>query len=114
MFREIVKTKIKNLVITDTIQSEENIIVLDADIVDLIDTIEHEIVHIFNITNGYDKDVAVLRAPRGSSVVCLHVNSSDEGFIQIGDSITLLVHGHVETRLVGKYQMNCIDYQNRN
>ncbi len=114
MFREVIKTKIKNLIITDTIKSDENILVLDAEIIDLIDTIEYEIVHIFNITNGYDKDVAIERAPRGSRIVCLYVNEDDENYIKAGDSINLLVYGYLEARLVNQYQMKSIDYKDKN
>ncbi len=119
MFREVIKTKIKNLEITDTIKSDENIIVIDADIIDLIDVIEDEIIHIFNVAKGYSKDVAVKRAPRGSGIVCLYVsddtdNNSDDDCMKVGNTITLLAYQYVETRLINQYKMTSIDYQNKN
>ncbi len=112
MFREVIKTKIKNLIITDTIESNENIILLDADIVDLIDVIDNDIVHILNVENGYTKDVAIKRAPRGSGIICLHIASYDRETISKGDSISLIVYGHVEQRLINQYSIKDIDYKN--
>lgn len=94
--------------------SKKNIIVIDAEILDLIDVIEGETVHIFNVENGYSKDVVVERAPRLSKIICLYINTDDENFIKANDSITLLGFGYVEDRLIKQYKMKSIDYQDIN
>ncbi len=114
MFKEVIKTRIQNLVVTNIIDSDESTIIIDEDIMDKADIMNGEKVTIFNISNGYNLDTFATKAVRHSAVICIAINSKNNQSINIGDNLTLLSYKYIENKLMEQYKMINIDVHAKN
>jgi len=114
MFKEVIKSKIQNLVVTDIIDNDEDIIIIDQDIMDKADIMDGEKVTIFNISNGYKLDMLAAKSIRHSTIVCIGTNSESNTFVNIGNNLTLLTYKYIENKLIEHHKMISIDVFGKN
>lgn len=69
MFIDVLKSKIHRATITEADLNYIGSITIDEDLMDAVDVIENERVHIYNINNGERFDTYVIKGERGSGVI---------------------------------------------
>lgn len=70
MNRRVFNGKIHRAVITQADLEYEGSLTIDADLLDAADILEHEQVHVWNVTRGTRLVTYALAGPRGSGVIC--------------------------------------------
>jgi aspartate 1-decarboxylase len=86
--------KIHRAVITHADLEYEGSVTLDADLMDAAGILEHEEVHVWNVTRGSRLVTYALQGPRGSGVVC--VNGAAAHLNQPGDLAIVASFGELE------------------
>jgi aspartate 1-decarboxylase len=69
MFIDILKSKIHRATITEADLNYIGSITIDEDMMDAVDLIENERVHIYDISNGERFDTYVIKGERGSGII---------------------------------------------
>ena len=69
MYIEVLKSKIHKVGITQANLNYIGSITIDEDMMDAVNLIENERVHIYNITKGNRFDTYVIKGERGSGVI---------------------------------------------
>ena len=69
---EVLKSKIHRATVTEADIDYVGSITIDEELMDAVNIIENEKVHVLNINNGERIETYVLRGERGSGVVCLN------------------------------------------
>lgn len=87
MKRTMFKSKIHRAVITDADLEYEGSITLDPELMDAADIIEHELVHIWNVTRGTRLQTYTLRGEPGSRVCC--INGAAAHHMKKGDVVII-------------------------
>ncbi len=85
--RRMFKSKLHRAVITDADLEYEGSVTLDADFMEAADIIEHEYVHIWNVTRGTRLQTYALNGDRGSKVCC--VNGAAAHLMKKGDRVII-------------------------
>src|SRR5688500_17707998 len=83
MNRRMFLGKIHRATITHADLDYEGSVTVDADLLDAAAILEHEEVHVWNVTRGTRLVTYALRGPRGSGVICIngaaaHLNGPGE------------------------------------
>jgi aspartate 1-decarboxylase len=94
MKRRMFLGKIHRATITHADLDYEGSVTIDADLMDAAGMLEHEEVHIWNITRGTRLVTYTLRGPRGSGVVC--INGAAAHGNEPGDLCILAVFGDMD------------------
>lgn len=79
---------------TDADLSYEGSVSIDADLMRAANIVEHEAVHIWNLTRGTRLQTYAISAPPGSGVVC--VNGAAAHHNQVGDLVILATFVELE------------------
>jgi len=90
MLREVLRSKIENLRVTETALNYEGSITLDEELLERADIIPGEKVTVMNLENGSTFDTYAIAAPRGSGTVCLNGPAARLG--EVGDRIVALAY----------------------
>ncbi len=69
MFIDILKSKIHRATITEADMNYIGSITIDENMMDAVDLIENERVHIYDISNGERFDTYVIKGERGSGII---------------------------------------------
>lgn len=85
--RRMFKSKLHRAVITDADLEYEGSVTLDANFMEAADIIEHEYVHIWNVTRGTRLQTYALNGDRGSKVCC--VNGAAAHLMKKGDRVII-------------------------
>ena len=72
MRKQMFLSKIHRATITHADLEYEGSVTIDTDLMDAADILEHEAVHIWNVTQGTRLMTYALRGPRGSGVICIN------------------------------------------
>lgn len=94
MRRRMFLGKIHRAVITHADLEYEGSVTIDADLMDEANILEHEEVHVWNVTRGTRLVTYALRGPRGSGVIC--VNGAAAHHNRPGDLAILATFGELE------------------
>jgi aspartate 1-decarboxylase len=86
--------KIHRATVTHADLEYEGSVTIDADLLDAAGMLEHEEVHVLNITRGSRLVTYTLRGPRGSGVIC--INGAAAHLNQPGDLVILATYGEME------------------
>jgi aspartate 1-decarboxylase len=70
--RHMLRAKLHRATVTHADVDYEGSVTIDADLLDAADILEHEAVHVWNVTRGTRLMTYALPAPRGSRVVCIN------------------------------------------
>lgn len=102
MRRTVFKSKIHRATVTEANLDYEGSISVDQDLLDAADILEHEQVHVWDVTNGTRLITYALSAPAGSGRVC--VNGAGAHLIKPGDLVIIATFTQMKTREARKYQ----------
>lgn len=113
MMREVIKSKIHRLMVTDSDLNYQTSITIDEDLMDKADMLENEKIYIVNVTNGNRFDSYVVKGVRGSGVIC--VNGSTAHLAKKDDIIIILTYYSIADERIKNHKTNIIfvDMQNR-
>lgn len=72
MNRRLLKSKIHRVRVTEADLDYTGSITVDAELLEAADILEHEEIHIYNITNGSRLSTYAIPAPPGSGTICIN------------------------------------------
>jgi aspartate 1-decarboxylase len=72
MTRKLLRGKIHRATVTGADLDYEGSVTIDQDLMDGCDLVDHEAVHIWNVTNGERFETYAIPGQRGSGVVCVN------------------------------------------
>ncbi len=94
MHIEVLKSKIHRATITESDLNYIGSIGIDENLMDAVNLIENEKVHIYNITNGERLETYVIKGQRGSGIISL--NGAAARKAAIGDNIIIVSYASFE------------------
>lgn len=102
MYIEVLKSKIHKVGITQANLNYIGSITIDEDMMDAVNLIENERVHIYNITNGNRFDTYVIKGERGSGVI--GINGAAARKVAVDDKIIIVSYASMEFEEAKKHQ----------
>jgi aspartate 1-decarboxylase len=109
MLRTRVKSKIRDLTITEARLEYEGSITIDEDLLDRADIWPNEQVHVLNIDNGSRLVTYAIPGPRGSGVCCLNGPAALKG--KPGERVVVLAYAHTDKPV--PFRLVVVDAKNR-
>ncbi len=94
MLINVLKSKISYAKITDKNLLYRGSITIAEDIMEQVNLLEHEQVHVVNLNNGNRFETYVIKGPRGSRDFCLNGPAARMG--EIGDEIFILSYAMID------------------
>lgn len=94
MFVEMCKSKIQPAVVTATELHYEGSITVDIDLMDAVDILPFEKVHVLNLNNGSRMETYTIEGARGSGTVCL--NGAAARLAEPGDKVIIISYCSME------------------
>lgn len=94
MLIEVLKSKIHRATITESDLHYIGSIGIDEDLMDAVQLLENEKVHIYNINNGERLETYVIKGERGSGTISL--NGAAARKAAVGDKIIIVSYASVE------------------
>ena len=91
---EVLKSKIHRVGITQADLNYIGSITIDEDMMDAVNLIENERVHIYNITNGSRFDTYVIKGERGSGVI--GINGAAARLVAVDDKIIIVSYASMD------------------
>jgi aspartate 1-decarboxylase len=91
---EVLKSKIHRATITESDLNYIGSIGIDEDLMDAVELIENEKVHIYNITNGERLETYVIKGERGSGIISL--NGAAARKAAIGDKVIIISYAAMD------------------
>lgn len=91
MRRRMFLGKLHRVTVTHADLDYEGSVTIDEDLLDAAGILEHEEVHIWNVTRGSRLATYALRGPRGSKVIC--VNGAAAHHVKPGDIAIIATFG---------------------
>jgi aspartate 1-decarboxylase len=95
MFRTMLKSKIHRATVTQCDLNYVGSLTIDAELMDVADLLEGELVHLVDINNGSRLETYVIEGPRGSGII--GVNGAAARLVQQGDIVIILAYATVDT-----------------
>ena len=93
IYRTMLKSKIQRATVTDANIDYEGSVTIDADILNAADIIEHEKVHILNLTNGNRLETYAIAGAAGSGEIC--INGAAAKLVKKGEKVIILTYAAV-------------------
>jgi aspartate 1-decarboxylase len=91
MLRELMKSKIHRATVTDANLDYVGSLTLDRDLMEAVDLLSDEKVHVVNINTGARFETYVIEGKRGSGIVC--ANGAAARLVQKGDLVIVIAYG---------------------
>jgi len=91
MLRELMKSKIHRATVTDAHLDYVGSLTLDRDLMEAVDLLPDEKVHVVNINTGARFETYVIEGKRGSGIVC--ANGAAARLVQKGDLVIVIAYG---------------------
>jgi aspartate 1-decarboxylase len=91
---EVLKSKIHRAIITVADINYIGSITIDEDLMDAVNLIENERVHIYNINNGERFDTYVIKGERSSGVI--GINGAAARKVAVGDLIIIVSYARMD------------------
>ena len=112
MRRRMFLAKIHRATVTHADLHYEGSVTIDADLLDAAGILEHEEVHVWNITRGSRLVTYTLAGPRGSGVIC--VNGAAAHLVDPGDRVILATFGEMEEDEARTHQPKVVHVDGKN
>lgn len=87
MQRTLLHAKIHRATVTDANLEYEGSVTIDSRLLELADIVEHEQVHVYDITNGNRLITYAITGPAGSGTIC--INGAGAHLIRPGDKVII-------------------------
>lgn len=113
MTRKLLRAKIHRATVTGADLDYEGSVTIDRDLMDLADLVDHEAVHVWNVTNGERFETYVIPGERGSGVVC--INGAAAHKVTRGDLVILAAFSWMEEDEARRWEPKVVfvDEENR-
>lgn len=113
MLREMMKSKVHWVTVTETNLEYMGSLTMDRDLMDAADLLPHEKVQVVNMNNGVRLETYVIEGKRGSGVV--GVNGGAARHAHVGDRILVISYCMLEDAIAKKWQPKVVfaDEKNR-
>lgn len=98
----MLKSKIHRATITHANLNYDGSLTIDRDIMDAVDLLEAEKVHVYNINNGERFETYAIEGPRGSGVIGLNGAAARKGLV--GDLIIIVSYAMFNNSEIEEYQ----------
>lgn len=103
MRRRIFKSKLHRATITEADLHYEGSLTIDPELMEAADILEHEEVHVWNVTNGSRLTTYAISGERGARTICLNGAAAHLG--NVGDLIIIATFAEMEdTELKAGFQ----------
>jgi len=112
MFREMCKSKLHRLKVTDADINYEGSITIDEELLQAANIKEFEKVAVVNINNGNRFQTYIIKGKKGSGEVC--VNGAAARLVQIGDLVIVIAYGYVAEEELSKFSPSIVFVDNKN
>lgn len=111
--RKLLRGKIHRATVTQADLHYEGSITIDRALMDAMDLLEFEAVHIWNVNNGERFETYALEGEAGSGVIC--VNGAAARKVAVGDLIIIGAFSWLEEEAARRYEpkLVMVDGQNR-
>jgi aspartate 1-decarboxylase len=107
---EVLKSKIHRAIITEANINYIGSITIDEDLMDAVNLIENERVHIYNINNGERFDTYVIKGVRNSGVI--GINGAAARKVAVGDLIIIVSYATMDFEEAKNFTPSIIFPQN--
>lgn len=102
MRRTLLKSKIHRATVTEANLDYEGSVTIDRDLMDSANIVDHEQVHIYDVTNGSRLSTYAIPGPRGSGVIC--INGAAAHLVRKGDLVILATYAEFDEQEVRAHQ----------
>lgn len=102
MHIEVLKSKIHRATITEANLDYIGSITIDEILMEAVNLIENERVHIYNITNGNRFDTYVIKGEKNSGVI--GINGAAARKVAVNDKIIIVSYASIEFELAKKHK----------
>jgi len=99
---EVLKSKIHRIGITEANLEYIGSITIDEDLMDAVNLIENERVHIYNITNGNRFDTYVIKGERASGVI--GINGAAARKVAVKDKVIIVSYARMDFDLAKNHK----------
>ncbi len=99
---EVLKSKIHRVSITQANLEYIGSITIDEDLMDVVNIIENERVHIYNITNGNRFDTYVIKGKRASGII--GINGAAARKVAVKDKIIIVSYARLDFEEAKKHK----------
>nr|HID58569.1 aspartate 1-decarboxylase [Desulfobacterales bacterium] len=113
MLRTFLKSKIHRATITGSDLHYEGSLTIDIDLMRAANILPHEMVHVYNISNGERFTTYALEGASGSGIICLNGAAARKG--QKGDLIIITTYALLDEKEIPGFKplMIYVDNQNK-
>ena len=94
MRRHMMKSKLHRATVTETNLDYEGSLTIDADLLEAVDILPHEQIHVWDVTNGARLVTYALPGERGRGEIC--VNGAGAHLIKTGDVVIIATYAELE------------------
>jgi aspartate 1-decarboxylase len=102
MRRTLLKSKIHRATVTDANLEYEGSVTIDRALMDAADIVEHEQVHVYDVTNGARLATYAIPGPAGSGTVC--INGAAAHLVKSGDLVILATYAEFDESEVRRHR----------
>jgi len=112
MQREMLKSKIHRVTVTQAELYYEGSITVDKDLLQAADILPYEKVQVLNFNNGSRLDTYAIEGEAGSGTICL--NGPAARFSSVGDEIIIVSYFHLQDEEARKYKPKIVLVDKKN
>lgn len=112
MQREMLKSKIHRVTVTQAELYYEGSITVDKDLLQAADILPYEKVQVLNFNNGSRLDTYAIEGDAGSGTICL--NGPAARFSSVGDEIIIVSYFHLPDEEARKYKPKIVLVDKKN
>lgn len=109
---EVLKSKIHRATVTGASLNYIGSITIDEDLMDAVNIIEHERVHIYDVNNGERFDTYVIKGERGSGDIV--INGAAARKVAVGDLVIIVSYATMDFEQAKKHTPQIIFPQQNN
>jgi aspartate 1-decarboxylase len=107
--RQLLKSKIHRATVTEANVDYIGSITVDVDLLEKVDLLEGELVHVWNVDNGARFETYALTGARGSGIIC--VNGAAAHHVKVGHRVIITAFALSDEPVTP--QMILVDGENR-
>lgn len=102
MQRTLLKSKLHQAKVTEADLNYEGSFSIDAEIMEVCNIVEHEQVHVYNITNGQRYVTYAIPAPRGSRM--MRANGACARLTAVGDRVIICSYAQFQESQIASFK----------
>ena len=112
MNRRLLKSKIHRARVTEANLDYAGSVTVDIDLLEAADILEHEEVHIYNLTNGSRLSTYAIPGPAGSGIIC--INGAAAHLCRLDDLVILASYAEYDENELRGHEPKIIQVDEKN